>query len=59
MDMKETWEKIKELIKDEMKDAPFTSFILPLEIVSIDKTRKLVTLTAPNRITKDRIAGRW
>lgn len=59
MDMKETWEKIKELIKDEMKDAPFTSFILPLEIVSIDKTRKLVTLTAPNKITKDRIEGRW
>ena len=57
--IKETWERIIVLIKEEMKDAPFNSFIKPLEPVSIEKEKKLVTLKAPNKMTKERIEGRW
>ena len=39
--IKETWERIIVLIKEEMKDAPFNSFIKPLEPVSIEKEKKL------------------
>lgn len=55
----ETWDRIILLIKEEMKDAPFNSFIKPLEPVSIEDKKKLVTLKAPNKITKERIEGRW
>ena len=57
--IKETWERIIVLIKEEMKDAPFNSFIKPLEPVSVEKEKKLVTLKAPNKMTKERIEGRW
>ena len=59
MDINETWNEIRSMIKEEMKDAPFNSFILPLEPVKIDREKKMMTLKAPNSITKERIEGRY
>ena len=57
--IKEKWNKITQLIKYDMKDGPFEAFILPLEAVSIDKDKRLLIVKAPNKITKERIEGRY